>query len=106
MLSRGLCNAGYPEYELTAGGSELVVDKHNVGKYIQAVVDATLHEGIKAQMQAFRCWPFPGTLLRKGIEDLHQASTVTEHQGCFSCCPKAQLYWMAMIVDGSCCASR
>ena len=50
-----LCNPGYPEYELMEGGSELTVDKHNVGKYIQAVVNATLHEGIKAQMQAFRC---------------------------------------------------
>ncbi len=62
MLSPTLCSAGYPEYELTAGGSELVVDKHNVGTYIQAVVNATLHEGIKAQMQAFRCTPLPTTL--------------------------------------------
>ena len=45
---------GYPEYELMAGGSEVSVDKHNVGDYIKAVVHATLHEGIKAQMQAFR----------------------------------------------------
>ncbi len=36
------------------GGSEVSVDKHNVGDYIKAVVHATLHEGIKAQMQAFR----------------------------------------------------
>ena len=106
MRSRGPCNAGYPECELTAGGSELVVDKHNVGKYIQAVVDATLHEGIKTQMQAFRCWLVPGTLLRKGFEDENQASSVTELQGCSSCCPKAQLYWVAMIADGSCCVVR
>lgn len=46
---------GYPEYELMVGGSEVSVDKHNVGDYIKAVVRATLHEGIKAQMQAFRC---------------------------------------------------
>lgn len=49
-----LCGAGYPEYELKEGGSEVAVDRHNVGDYINAVVDATLHTGIKEQMQAFR----------------------------------------------------
>jgi len=49
--------AGYPEYELKEGGSEIAVDRHNVGEYIKAVVDATLHTGIKEQMQAFRRAP-------------------------------------------------
>ena len=48
-------SVGYPQYELVEGGSELIVDSHNVGDYIDAVVNATLHEGIAAQMQGFRC---------------------------------------------------
>ena len=47
--------AGYPQYELVKGGSDIIVDTHNVGEYIDAVVNATMHEGIAAQMQAFRC---------------------------------------------------
>ena len=48
-------HAGYPQYELVEGGSDIIVDTHNVGEYIDAVVNATMHEGIAAQMQAFRC---------------------------------------------------
>jgi len=47
-------HAGYPQYELVEGGSDIIVDSHNVGEYIDAVVNATMHEGIAAQMQAFR----------------------------------------------------
>lgn len=47
-------HAGYPQYELVEGGSDTIVDSHNVGEYIDAVVNATMHEGIAAQMQAFR----------------------------------------------------
>ena len=47
-------HAGYPQYELMEGGSDVVVDSHNVGEYIDAVVNATMDEGIAAQMQAFR----------------------------------------------------
>lgn len=32
----------------------MVVDKHNVGDYVRAVVSATLHTGVRAQVQAFR----------------------------------------------------
>ena len=32
----------------------MIVDSHNVGEYIDAVVNATMDEGIAAQMQAFR----------------------------------------------------
>lgn len=50
-------HAGYPQYELLEGGSDIIVDTHNVGQYIDAVVNATMHEGIAAQMQGFRCAP-------------------------------------------------
>jgi hypothetical protein len=46
--------AGYPAYTLMEGGSEVAVDKHNVGDYIAAVTAATLHTGVAAQLQAFR----------------------------------------------------
>ena len=49
-----LQHAGYPQYELVEGGSDVIVDSQNVGEYIDAVVNATMHEGIAAQMQAFR----------------------------------------------------
>ena len=52
--NRACYSVGYPQYELVEGGSELIVDSHNVGEYIDAVVNATLHEGIAAQMQGFR----------------------------------------------------
>jgi hypothetical protein len=51
---------GYPLYELKQGGSEMIVDASNVEEYIEAVVDATLHTGIKAQLQAFRHVLHPG----------------------------------------------
>ena len=47
-------SSGYPQYELVEGGSDVIVDSQNVGEYIDAVVNATMHEGIAAQMQAFR----------------------------------------------------
>ena len=47
-------HAGYPQYELVEGGSDIIVDSQNVGEYIDAVVNATMHEGIAAQMQSFR----------------------------------------------------
>jgi len=45
---------GYPEYELVEGGAERLVEEHNLGAYIDAVVDATLGSGIEAQLTAFR----------------------------------------------------
>ena len=47
-------DAGHPEYELIAGGGELAVSASNVGDYIEAVVNATLSDGIRGQMKAFR----------------------------------------------------
>ena len=47
-------HTGYPQYELVEGGSDIIVDSQNVGEYIDAVVNATMHEGIAAQMQSFR----------------------------------------------------
>lgn len=49
------CRAGYPEYELRAGGADLAVGAGNVAEYVEAVTHATLREGIQAQIVAFRC---------------------------------------------------
>ena len=46
--------AGYPEYELRAGGADLAVGAGNVAEYVEAVTHATLREGIQAQLTAFR----------------------------------------------------
>jgi len=46
--------AGYPEYELRAGGADTAVGAHNVAEYVEAVAHATLREGIQAQLAAFR----------------------------------------------------
>lgn len=45
---------GYPEYLLKAGGMDVTITAENVDEYIRAVMDATLREGIKVQMAAFR----------------------------------------------------
>jgi hypothetical protein len=50
-------NVGYPDYELKPGGSEVAVDASNVEEYLSAVVNATLGEGIAAQLTAFRHVP-------------------------------------------------
>ena len=49
-----ICQAGYPEYELRAGGADLAVGASNVAEYVEAVTHATLREGIQAQIGAFR----------------------------------------------------
>ena len=60
----GSVRTGHPQYELRPGGSEMTVDASNVAEYIAAVVDATLHKGISAQLDAFRClWLFELQLL-------------------------------------------
>lgn len=45
---------GYPDLELTPGGSDVDVTDANLGEYIDAVVDATLGSGIESQLKAFR----------------------------------------------------
>ncbi|KAK9803385.1 hypothetical protein WJX72_003423 [[Myrmecia] bisecta] len=45
---------GYPGYELKPGGSEIIVDAGNVEAYIEAVVKATMVDGIQAQLAAFK----------------------------------------------------
>ena len=49
---------GYPEYTLKAGGADIAITAENVDEYITAVMNATLREGIKIQMAAFR-YAFP-----------------------------------------------
>ncbi|KAG0466531.1 hypothetical protein HPP92_018111 [Vanilla planifolia] len=45
---------GYPDYELTPGAKSKMVNIENLEEYVQLVVDATIKDGISAQMQAFK----------------------------------------------------
>ena len=45
---------GYPGYELKPQGSEIDVTANNLHEYVEAVVEATLRSGIRAQIEAFR----------------------------------------------------
>jgi E3 ubiquitin-protein ligase TRIP12 len=49
-----VCCLGYPEYELVAGGSDLLVTSANLGQWIAGVVDATIGRGVERQLAAFR----------------------------------------------------
>lgn len=46
--------AGYIDYELREKGNQSIVRTSTLELYIDAVVRATLHDGIESQMQAFR----------------------------------------------------
>ena len=73
-------NAGHPEYELIAGGSEVAVSASNVGDYVEAVVNATLSDGIQGQMKAFRCGlPSPAHLPHPSCR------STSESQSCLHC---------------------
>ncbi len=53
--SQGLSvDAGFPEYELKPGGTDIAVVASNVSEYVDAVTDAMLRSGIQQQMAAFR----------------------------------------------------
>lgn len=45
---------GYPQYVLEPSGEHVVVDAKNLEEYIQAVVNASLGEGVRAQLDAYR----------------------------------------------------
>ncbi|KAI0887946.1 uncharacterized protein GGS22DRAFT_154627 [Annulohypoxylon maeteangense] len=45
---------GYPDIELTAGGSHIPVTIYNVESYLEKVIDMTLSRGVKRQVEAFR----------------------------------------------------
>ncbi|OTB14508.1 hypothetical protein K445DRAFT_131935 [Daldinia sp. EC12] len=45
---------GYPEIELTPGGSHIPVTIYNVESYLDKVIDMTLGRGVKRQVEAFR----------------------------------------------------
>ena len=49
-----ICLAGCVEYELREKGNQSIVRTSTLELYIEAVVRATLHDGIESQMQAFR----------------------------------------------------
>jgi E3 ubiquitin-protein ligase TRIP12 len=45
---------GRPDYELRAGGVDMIVGSDNLRDYVDAVVDATLGSGVQVQIAAFR----------------------------------------------------
>ncbi|KAI6088608.1 hypothetical protein F4821DRAFT_233333 [Hypoxylon rubiginosum] len=45
---------GYPDVELTPGGSQIPVTIYNVESYLEKVIDLTLGRGVKRQVEAFR----------------------------------------------------
>ncbi|KAI1095667.1 hypothetical protein F5B19DRAFT_503784 [Rostrohypoxylon terebratum] len=45
---------GYPDIELTPGGSHIPVTIYNVESYLEKVIDMTLCRGVKRQVEAFR----------------------------------------------------
>lgn len=45
---------GYPHVELVPGGKDKVVTLENLGEYVEGVVQMTLVEGVRAQMEAFK----------------------------------------------------
>ena len=57
---------GHPDVELCEGGADKTVTLDNLEEYIEAVVDATLGSGVKAQVLA----------LRAGFEDIMPISAV------------------------------
>ena len=52
-LSLDFTLPGEPSVELCAGGSDKAVTLDNVGEYVQRVVDVSLGEGVRAQLDAF-----------------------------------------------------
>ncbi|KAF3936727.1 hypothetical protein ABW19_dt0201371 [Dactylella cylindrospora] len=45
---------GYPHIELAKDGANKVVTIHNVGEYVEKVIDLTLGSGVQRQVEAFR----------------------------------------------------
>ncbi|KAI1764948.1 hypothetical protein GGR53DRAFT_288144 [Hypoxylon sp. FL1150] len=45
---------GYPDLELTPGGSQIPVTIYNVESYLEKVIDMTLGRGVRRQIEAFR----------------------------------------------------
>ncbi|KAF3917929.1 hypothetical protein ABW20_dc0109398 [Dactylellina cionopaga] len=45
---------GYPHIELVKDGANKGVDIHNVGEYVEKVIDLTLGSGVQRQVEAFR----------------------------------------------------
>lgn len=44
---------GYPDYDLIPNGANIAVDQHNLEEYISKLIEATLHEGVQHQLEAF-----------------------------------------------------
>jgi E3 ubiquitin-protein ligase TRIP12 len=63
---------GYDEIELIPGGADVKVNIHNVGEYVDKVIDMTLGSGVKKQVEAFRTGfseVFPYNALRSFTPD-------------------------------------
>jgi E3 ubiquitin-protein ligase TRIP12 len=63
---------GYDEIELIPGGADVKVTIHNVGEYVDKVIDMTLGSGVKKQVEAFRAGfseVFPYNALRSFTPD-------------------------------------
>lgn len=44
---------GYPDYDLIPNGANIAVDQSNLEEYISRLIEATLHEGVQHQLEAF-----------------------------------------------------
>lgn len=63
---------GYEDIELVPGGADVKVTIHNVGEYVDKVIDMTLGSGVKKQVEAFRAGfseVFPYNALRSFTPD-------------------------------------
>lgn len=63
---------GYPEIELIPNGANTSVTIHNVGEYVDQVIDLTLGSGVRRQAEAFRAGfsqVFPYSALRAFTPD-------------------------------------
>ena len=71
-LSLDFTLPGYPDIELVSGGPNTPVTIHNVGDYIEKVIDFTLNLGVRRQVEAFRTGfseVFPYSALRAFTPD-------------------------------------
>ncbi|KAL9091345.1 MAG: hypothetical protein Q9159_001429 [Coniocarpon cinnabarinum] len=53
-LSLNFTLPGYADNELVPRGKSIDVDIHNVGDYVERVIDYTLYSGVQSQIQSFR----------------------------------------------------